>query len=463
MGGTDPPPASVADFRKCVDGTAAGQYIEDHTSVLDLRDDDDGFTPLHVVAEKGWTELVETVLHGKPDLLNDVSKDKEQTPLHVAILNKKYEVALQLLTRPNVDVNLVNSEGQTPLHLAARFGNLAVVDALVQREDLDLAVMNNQTAANTPYGYASIQFGDDEDDENEIIKRRLLDKAFDAFLLCKSKQDAENYLRRYRDIVNSDNFFLHKAVGNTTNTFLVEAMLDMGADVNATYEHYKITPLHIAVSKGDQNIVEALLEKGANVEAKDKDGYNPLHIAVTKQNQKIVEALLEKGANVEVKDNYDQTPLHIAILKENKNIVEALLKHDADVEAQNKFGLTPLHQALMYRNGNPVIVEALLEKGANVEAKNINGHTPLYVATISEYEETVKVLLKYNADVNAKSDLGLTPLYMAARNGCEEIVKVLLKYNADISAIPTDEWASLSPKIKELLTPPSCAVCNTSA
>lgn len=70
---------------------------------------------------------------------------------------------------------------------------------------------------------------------------------------------------------------------------------------------------------------EALLAKGPDVNAKDKDGVTPLHKAVQKGDKAEVEALLAKGADVNARGKNGRTPLHAAAGQGNKDVAELLL------------------------------------------------------------------------------------------------------------------------------------------
>jgi ankyrin repeat protein len=364
MGGTDSPPVSVDGFRACESDDVANEYIRRHPDVLILQDTN-GFTPLHVAAEKGWTASVETILQKKPNLLNDNLNSKEQTPLHVAILNKKYDVALELLRTTDVNVNLRDSEGQTPLHLAARSSNPSVVDALLERQDLDDddIFLNDDD----PLERVSMDFGDERSEVEKQIKESITKRVVLAFLKSTDIGKIKKYLQKYRHQITAGDSFVGDVVNGNNPLILVQALLETGIDINT--QDSKGTLLHHAIDAGKIEIVNFLLSQpDVDVNAIEKyHDLTPLHFAVAMQNEKIVEALLEKGAKVDEKDKYGDTPLHIAISN----------------------------------NGNSVIVEALLEKGAKVEAKNGHGHTPLYVAAMNGYEEIVKVLLAYKADVSA--------------------------------------------------------------
>jgi ankyrin repeat protein len=157
------------------------------------------------------------------------------------------------------------------------------------------------------------------------------------------------------------------------------------------------TPMHLAVEYGNQEGIEMLFAKGADVNAKDKDGSTPLHLA---DNQDVVKLLLVKGADVNAKDKDGSTPLHLA---DNEDVVKLLLAKGADVNAKDKDGRTPLHLAVAKDTD---IVKLLLAKGADVNAKDKNGSTPLHLA---DNQDVVKLLLVKGADVNAKDKDGKTP------------------------------------------------------
>ncbi len=77
-------------------------------------------------------------------------------------------------------------------------------------------------------------------------------------------------------------------------------------------------------------------------------------------NVEVVEALISKGADVNARDENGATPLHYAIANEYKNIVYVLLKHGADFKIEDKDGIAPLHIAAYmynedYDNENNVI------------------------------------------------------------------------------------------------------------
>ena len=108
-----------------------------------------------------------------------------------------------------------------------------------------------------------------------------------------------------------------------------ENILYVCDELKAPHSKDKIgrTPLHWAAQKGHTDIVQALIAKGADVNATVTDGIckgqTPLHRAAENGHTDVAELLIEAGANVNAKDRYDKTPLHLAsksatkVLKQN--------------------------------------------------------------------------------------------------------------------------------------------------
>ena len=144
-------------------------------------------------------------------------------------------------------------------------------------------------------------------------------------------------------------------------------LVDMGYDVNMEYLDSLVQKtLYKAVSNGYVNSVKVLLDKGADVNAKNNDGWTALMCASEKGYAKIVSMLLKNGADVNAKNNGGWTALMKASQEAYKEIVEILLKNGADVNAVTKNGYTALklvniRSCFQYSNNGKAIT-ALIKK-----------------------------------------------------------------------------------------------------
>jgi ankyrin repeat protein len=167
---------------------------------------------------------------------------------------------------------------------------------------------------------------------------------------------------------------------------VVKMLVEKGADINAK-DHLEgfvwagagaNTPLIEAAKTRDARTVRYLLDKGADVNAKDQLGGTALLQAVVRGNVEVVKLLLERGAEVNYKaSGFQITPLIGAAHRESVEIADLLLKHGAKVEDTDVSGSTALMWAAYPDHANPELVERLLKAGANRDAKNKEGETAL--------------------------------------------------------------------------------------
>jgi ankyrin repeat protein len=179
-----------------------------------------------------------------------------------------------------------------------------------------------------------------------------------------------------------------------------------------------------AANKGDAQAVEALLDSGADINARDERNQTALHHAANGGHNPVVKLLLERGADVNAKNLFEHTPLLWAVFGGSLDTVRTLLSAGADVDSRFGFnGQTPL---LVVSSGQTKVVEALLEEGADVNAKGEAYHeTALMLAAITGNTTVVKALLEKGADVKAATTNGRTALMMAEAFGHAEVIKLL--------------------------------------
>ena len=152
-----------------------------------------------------------------------------------------------------------------------------------------------------------------------------------------------------------------------------------------------------AASDGDLAGVQAELDKGADVNAKNKDGWTPLNFATDGGHKEVAELLIANGADVNAKDDQGSTPLKFAAYRGQKEIVELLIAEGADVNAKDDEGGTPLHLAAW--RGHKETAELLIAEGADanakIEAGKLKGQTPLDLAVKYKQTEIADLLRKH--------------------------------------------------------------------
>jgi hypothetical protein len=153
---------------------------------------------------------------------------------------------------------------------------------------------------------------------------------------------------------------LHEAAGQGQHQ-MVQQLLDAGADVNEPDYHGR-TPLYAASCFCRQEVVQVLLAaQGTDVNAADANGLTPLYIAANAGHLEVVQQLLAAGANVNAEGNSGSTPLHAAAGWGRVAVVALLLRYGANPRLRHHDDLhyTALHYAA--DGGNTAVVQQLLE------------------------------------------------------------------------------------------------------
>ncbi|MBS1988110.1 ankyrin repeat domain-containing protein [Candidatus Dependentiae bacterium] len=132
--------------------------------------------------------------------------------------------------------------------------------------------------------------------------------------------------------------------------------------------------------EGKLGVVKNLLKKDQTLLNKRDSvlGITPLASAASNNRTDVVEFLLEEGADVTTTNRFKQTVLITAVINKFTKIAELLLKNEVDVNIQDYEGNTALHYAA--RENNIKLVKLLLANKADVNLKNKAGHSPLDLA-----------------------------------------------------------------------------------
>ena len=188
--------------------------------------------------------------------------------------------------------------------------------------------------------------------------------------------------------------------------------------------------LHYYAEYGNLAGVKRALQAGANIDAKNNDGWTALISASYKDHVEVVKYLVSQGANIQVRTNSGNTALMLAKQANRSEIVYFLEK---EIE---RF----LHDYA--RNGNLAGVKRALQAGADIEAKD-DDWTALIYASVNGRLEVVKYLVSQGANIDGKDNDDWTALIWASQNGRLEVVKYLASQGAKINAKDDDDWTAL--------------------
>ena len=191
------------------------------------------------------------------------------------------------------------------------------------------------------------------------------------------------------------------------------------------------TPLMFAVENGYDDVVDLLIDRGADPNYQHRESLmSVLDQAIKHNRSSTLHLLLLKGANPNQPNTMGMTPLVSAF--ESPDMLRILLAHDADPSIITSLGITALHWAA--RGGVVDAIEQLLDHGMDPNMREAGSRCdPLYRAVDEQEEGAVALLLRRRANPNAVYDDDWTPLMMACKKGYLSICQALVKAGARTS------------------------------
>ncbi|MYD51582.1 MAG: hypothetical protein F4W93_08865 [Dehalococcoidia bacterium] len=208
----------------------------------------------------------------------------------------------------------------------------------------------------------------------------------------------------------------------------------------------------LVLAAGDRDIFNLLLERGADVNARDPQGYTPLMAARSMGNDTAVQALLARGVSQDIFG---------AIMDKDAERVRELLRDDPT--AANPVGEGPVPLIWAGRYSDYEIIRMLLEAGAEPNVwRDVDhfGKTALDMVISYQEDDVVQLMLDHGADPEFKGEGNqASTLRVALRNGTVSALKMLLEAGADANRADNffGAWGGNLPKIKVLLDHGRCA------
>ncbi|XP_053688435.1 SH3 and multiple ankyrin repeat domains protein 1 isoform X2 [Sabethes cyaneus] len=211
----------------------------------------------------------------------------------------------------------------------------------------------------------------------------------------------------------------------------IAKMCAKGLDPNFHCQETGETPLTIATgTKKPNKLLIALVNGGALLDYRTRDGATALHRAVERDSLEAVSTLLELGASPNYRDTKGLTPVYLSVTrKTDPKICEILLHDHATLGIQDSQGWQEVHQAC--RNGLVHHLEHLLFYGADMDGQNASGNTPLHVCAVNNQEACARMLLFRGANRGALNYANQTPYQVAVIAGNLELAEMIQNYKCE--------------------------------
>ncbi|KAK2765322.1 hypothetical protein FQN54_008166 [Arachnomyces sp. PD_36] len=276
--------------------------------------------PFIIVCKNGFSEVVDAMSPATAQRLNQQLFENDpffgevyngMNGLHLAAYYNRILVVIALLEK-GVDVETPNRKGKTALHIAAEAGHSGVIKTLI-------SYGANLHATTTNYPTHSIS----------------------ASAVGPHRRPASS-------------------LGFRTSGGGNESILEEDSEA----------AIHFAASSGSKEVVQLMLEHGADINSRSSQGSTPLHKALEAGQEDIIELLTDAGADVNSPLLYGRTPLHFTAALGQEKVAESLLRKGADRTKRDVFGSYPFEVAKRY--GYEAMADMLKPPQSYLESLNEN-------------------------------------------------------------------------------------------
>jgi serine/threonine-protein phosphatase 6 regulatory ankyrin repeat subunit B len=345
------------------------------------------WTPLFIAAHQGHVAVLRLLMSHGADI--DRLNRNGETALMVAAAAGQF-ASLQVLLVAGADAQRCNRQGMTASDVARDTGNellASAFDSIVAQARAASSTRNTTAGTTTASTSTSSTSMPGAAAPRAVSSGKFVPRPGPTMLLqAIERNDANALTRLLTELRQSGN--------NLADVMSQVGALDSRND--SWLQDKRLTPLMAAAYLGHVPLLKLLLMHGADVDQVDFFGHTALIWAARSGHSEVVQALVEAGANIE-HSYLCETALATAAAHGRTATVKVLLRSGACADPINHRGLSPLMSAS--QNGVTAIVEALLEYGADVN-RVLNRRTALMVAKRHGHIDTVQVLLSAGADEN---------------------------------------------------------------
>ncbi len=310
------------------------------------------------------------------------------------------------------------------------------------------------------------------------------EKDEDGFLTPPSSRKNSLDINSENKLLNEQVLILNAIKFGTVDD--VKRWVDKGIDFNFK-DNKKGIPIIEAAKSDKREVINLLINKEVDVNAKNADGKTALHHV---RSVEMLELLIKAGADVNVIDNSGKTILHSAAENKRTNCLEFILNNtfllnELDIEgnsalfyalksfniinigiflSKKNINIDAIHSCfdnIIYNKDFDKIISSAIECGVDINMQDKHGNNLLHKACAIGNERTIKFLISKDINIDALNELNQTPLFIAAQNEHVQAVKILLLESVSLIAKNSEGEVVLnlgeinqfdfSAKIKDLL------------
>ncbi|CAN4114746.1 unnamed protein product [Withania somnifera] len=176
-----------------------------------------------------------------------------------------------------------------------------------------------------------------------------------------------------------------------------------------------------AAYHGDLHQLKSLIRAGADPNKKDYDGRSPMHLAASRGYEDITLFLIQEGVDINAPDKFGSTPLLEAIKSGHDRVASLLVKEGALLNIENAGNFL----CMVIAKGDSDLLRRLLSNGVDPNTKDYDQRTPLHVAASQGQCLMAKLLLGAGASVFSKDRWGNTPVDEARVSGNKQMISLL--------------------------------------
>lgn len=375
-------------------------FLLDHGTDINAADLD-GLTPLHYACVKGHQNVLLLMLHANAD--PTVTDSQGNTPLHLAV-DRGHENCVKALLylsehmKVSVNPNAMNDNGDTPLYLAAKWGYRAIVSILLEygancrltnkKGQTPLTVTYSKSIAELLKHYATSAICNNVGSPQE--KRATLAQSRQSVPFQQRRwttSDLESLSTSHpKNCVNMQHRMMDKLLAAIVDGDICLACYYLGLEVyrserlpgsRASLCHHPLCDCERCSALGERKFERERRQRVLAINACNDLGETALHVACATGRVEMVQLLLDAGANVNAMTKSEgRTPLHLACLNDRVDTAKLLFNcGTCDLDAKDHNGDTSLHLATVA--GNVKLVSLLIRYGANTNIRNAQNKSPL--------------------------------------------------------------------------------------